>query len=273
MHPMGIEHSTPVILLLLIVFIAPVLYFIKKAREDSNLYIRRIPGVDAVDEAIGRSAELGKPIFFSTGLTNVSPVLYACLGVLAHVSYRAARFRSRLVVPQYNPEVMAIVEDVVRDSYRDARRVSAFDPQTIMFLSQSQFAYASGYQGLAHREKAASAFLFGFFAAESLILAETGQQVGAMQVAASYQPVQVPFFICTCDYTLIGEELFAASAYLSREPIQLGSLVAQDLAKLIFMLMIVIACVIATLNNIYPEWQMNNLDFYIMRSWEDFFGK
>ena len=269
---MGIEHSTPGIILLLILFIAPVLYLIKKAQKGEEIFVRRIPGVDAVDEAIGRSAELGKPIAFSTGLTSVSPVLYACLGVLAHVSYRAARFRSKLLVPQYNPEAMAIVEDVVRDSYRDARRVSAFDPQSIMFLSESQFAFASGYQGIVHREKVASAFLFGYFAAESLILAEAGQQVGAMQVAASVSPEQVPFFICTCDYTLIGEELYASSAYLSREPIQLGSLAAQDLAKLVFVFLIVVGCIIATINSIYPDYNMTNIDYFIRYGWESLFS-
>ena len=34
-----------------------------------------------------------------------------------------------------------------------------------------------------------------------------------------------------CDYTIIGEELYAASAYISKEPLLLGSLKAQDLGK------------------------------------------
>jgi len=41
----------------------------------------------------------------------------------------------------------------------------------------------------------------------------------------------LPFFIVACDYTLIGEELYAASAYLGKEPVLLGSLKAQDYAK------------------------------------------
>ncbi|MCI5064257.1 hypothetical protein MRY87_00880 [bacterium] len=264
---MGVEHSTPGILLLLLGFLGPVVFLIRRACRGEEIYVKRIAGVDAVNEAIGRSAELGKPVSFTTGLTSVSPVLYACLGVLSHVAYRAARFRSKLIVPQYNPEAMAIVEDVVRDSYRDARRISAFDPQSIVFLSESQFAFASGYMGLMHREKVGSAFLFGYFAAESLILAEAGQQVGALQVAASVSPEQVPFFICTADYTLIGEELYASSAYLSREPIQLGSLAGQDIAKLLFVLLIVVGSLIATWNSIFPEAAFSNLGTLIRYPW------
>jgi hypothetical protein len=57
-------------------------------------------------------------------------------------------------------------------------------------------------------------------------------------------PSQLPFFVASCDYTLIGEELFAASAYLSHEPKQLGSLKGQDLGKLIFILALVIGVII-----------------------------
>ena len=78
------------------------------------------------------------------------------------------------------------------------------------------------------REKPAAIFLQGTFYAESLILAETGNSVGAIQIAGTDSEHQLPFFIAACDYTLIGEELYAASAYLSREPMLLGSLRGQD---------------------------------------------
>ena len=247
----GVEHASPAMVALLFLFLGPVPWYIKRARrEGDDLHVRRIAGIDAVEEAIGCAAEQGKPTSFSTGLTSVSPTLYACLGVLHYVARKVAQFRTKLLVPQYNPEAMAIVEDVTRDAYRSVGRSASFDPQSILFLSEEQFAFASGYIGLVHREQVGSAFLFGSFAAESLILAEAGQQVGAMQVAASISPEQVAFFICACDYTLIGEELFAASAYLSREPVQLGSLLAQDRAKALLLLGIVVGVIIATCNEL-----------------------
>lgn len=269
---MGVEHATPVMLLMLVAIFAPVLYYIRHARAGGELYVRRIPGVDAVDEALGRSAELGRPISFSTGLTGVSPVLYACLGVLFYVGQKAARYKTKLFVPQCDPEAMAIVEDVVRDSYRSVSRLSQFDPQNILFLSESQFAFASGYMGMIHRENVASAFLFGQFAAESLILAEAGQQVGAMQVGASVSPEQVAFFICACDYTLIGEELYASSAYLSKEAVQLGSLYGQDRAKLLFFVLIVVGVCIATWNSAFPAMAVPNVETVINYSFEKVLG-
>jgi hypothetical protein len=85
------------------------------------------------------------------------------------------------------------------------------------------------------RERPATNFMIGSFFAESLILAETGQAAGAIQIAGTADVTQLPFFVTTCDYTLLGEELYAASAYLSREPVLLGSIKAQDAAKAILM--------------------------------------
>jgi hypothetical protein len=96
------------------------------------------------------------------------------------------------------------------------------------------------------RERPATCFYMGAFFAESLILAETGNSIDAIQVAGTAQPAQLPFFVAACDYTLIGEELFAASAYLSGEPKQLGSIKGQDVGKFLGMLSIVIGVAILT---------------------------
>jgi hypothetical protein len=260
----GFEHATAGVLIMIVLMIGPVVYYIRRARVDKELYVRRIPGVDAVDEAVGRSAELGRPVAFSTGLSGIDPVLYACLGVLYYVARKVARFQNKLIVPQCAPDVMAVVEDTVHDAYRIEGKTAAFDPSNIIYLSDEQFAFAAGYVGLIQRERVASAFLFGAFAAESLILAEAGQQIGAMQVAATVNPEQVAFFICTCDYTLIGEELFAASAYLTREPVQLGSLYGQDRAKMLFAAMIIAGVIIATLNAVPAlGFALPNFDYFL----------
>jgi hypothetical protein len=247
----GPEHATLGIIILIIALFWLVFRYIAQARAGKVTHVRRIPGIDAVDEATGRAAEMGRPMAFSMGITDVGPTLYACLGVLFHVVRKCARYRQRCLVPQNSPEVLVIAEDTVREAFRSEGRLNAFEPRDIMFLSDEQFAYAAGYQGMVQRERIGSAMLFGAFAAESLILAEAGQQVGAMQVAASVNPEQVAFFICTCDYTLIGEELFATSAYLTKEPIQLGSLYAQDRAKLACLGLLLFGVFAATVKSVW----------------------
>ena len=97
------------------------------------------------------------------------------------------------------------------------------------------------------REKPAACFYMGTFFAESLILAETGNHIGAIQVAGTAMPAQLPFFVAACDYTLIGEEFFAASAYLSGEPDQLGSLKGQDVGKVLVAFGLLVGVIASTL--------------------------
>lgn len=217
-----------------------------RAKKDL-VKIRKIPAVDAIEDVVTKCAESGRPISFTSGLTDLGPTLYACLGVLSYVARRAARLGMKLFVPVRTPEVLAITEETVKDAFKREKRLSKFDPSSVRFLSEEQFAFTSGYIGLLQRENVGGALLFGEFAAESLILAEAGQQVGASQVAATVSPEQVAFFISACDYTLIGEELFGASAYLSKDPLEVGSLWGQDSAKAVFILVIIFGIIAATL--------------------------
>jgi hypothetical protein len=247
---MGVEHATPGAVGFLLVVFCILMYAIRRVAGGRIYFIRRIPGIDAINKAIGRATENGRPVVFSNGLTTMGPVAYACLGIFSHVVRRVVRLRNRFFAPQYQPDVMALAESVAAEACLAEKRPDALEPGSIQYLSDEQFAYASGYLGLVHRERAGAAFLMGEFAAESLVLAEAGQRIGATQVAGTVSPEQVPFFVATCDYTLIGEELFAASAYLTNEPVQVASLRAQDVAKLVFLAIIVVGVLIATVNSV-----------------------
>ena len=241
------NHATPAEILLILLFVGPVVLAIWRARRGQKIFIRRIPGIDAIDEAVGRAVELGRPMSFTSGLTGVGPLLYACLGVLKYITRKAARFGTDLFVPSNDPEALALTDATLQNAYRAENRLENYDSSSVRFLSSEQFAFASGYMGLIQREQVASAFLFGSYAAESLILAEAGQRVGAVQIAATVSPEQIPFFIASCDYTLIGEELYAAGAFLSEDPVQRGSIRGQDIAKAIILLLIVSGVIFSTI--------------------------
>jgi hypothetical protein len=96
-------------------------------------------------------------------------------------------------------------------------------------------------------------FYIGSFYAESLILAEIGNAAGAIQIAGTAQPSQLPFFVTACDYTLLGEEMFAASAYLSKEPRLLGSLKGQDYVKAAILAAMIAGLILETFN-LFPNF-------------------
>ena len=220
--------------IVMLLFSAAIVWNIYNARSGKEVFVRRIPGLEAVDEAIGRATEMGRSILYVLGLGGVSGVAtVASMTILAQVARRTADYETSLRVPCNDPIVMNVVREMVKTAYLEEGHPDAYNEDNIFFLTEDQFAYAAGVDGMMVREKPATVFLQGSFAAESLILAETGNSIGAIQIAGTDSEHQLPFFIAACDYTLIGEELYAASAYLSKEPMLLGSLRGQDWGKVL----------------------------------------
>ncbi len=233
------------LLLAMLLFSVVIVGNIYYAKGGKDVFVRRIPGLEAVDEAIGRATEMGRSILYVLGLGSVSNVAtIASMTILGQVARRTADYETPLRVPCNDPIVLNVVREMVKTSYLDEGRPDAYNEDNIFFLTESQFAYAAGVDGMMLREKPAAIFLQGTFYAESLILAETGNSIGAIQIAGTDSEAQLPFFIAACDYTLIGEELYAASAYLSREPMLLGSLRGQDWGKLFIFGLIVLGVIL-----------------------------
>lgn len=211
-----------------------VLFNIARARGGKQLFIRRIAGLNAIDEAVGRATEMGRPVIMVPGLSaNVNAKSMQAIKICAYVARVAARFATPILMCCADSTVFAASQEIIRDVYQEEGLLDRYDVDSVRFISDRQFAFAAGTAGLILREQAAAAFLLGEFYAESLILAESANSIGAIQVASSTEITQTPFFIAACDYVLIGDEFYAASAYLTREPVLVGSLIGQDWSKLL----------------------------------------
>ena len=221
----------------LLAIMAAVAYFIKRAQGGKVPKVRRIPGIDAIDEAIGRAVEMGRPVVASHGIANLrdsttGPQTIAGLSVLSYVAKKCAEVSVRLIVPVRMPEVWPIAADVVETAYKMAGKGEEFQQSDIVFLSSEQFGFASNYIGLLMREKPGANIMVGAYWAESMQLAEVGTRMGCLQIAGTAQNSQIPFFLLATDYCLIGEEIYAAGAYLSNEPAIVACLAGQDVGRL-----------------------------------------
>ncbi len=230
--------------------------FIMAARRGIDLYIRRIAGLDAITEAVGRATEMGRKVLFVPGIISISePQTLAALGILGYVAKLTAKYGTQLEVPNADPLTMAAAREIVKQSYMEAGAPEGFREDMVHYITQDQFAYAGAVSGIMVRDRPAANFLLGWFAAESLFLSETGQSINAIQIAGTAQVTQLPFFVAACDYTMLGEELFAASAYLSRDPLILGSIKGQDMMKAAILLAVIVGVVMASLGvQKYVDW-------------------
>jgi hypothetical protein len=232
-------------LLATVLFLCFVVAFVNRARSGKSLFIRRIAGLSAVEDAVGRATEMGRPMLYVPGIGTIGDIAtIASLNILAQVAKKAAEYETPLIVPNYDPIVYTVAHEVVKEAYLEMGKPDAFRADNVYFVTNDQMGYAAAVDGIMVREKPATNFFLGAFFAESLILAETGAATGAIQIAGTDQVTQLPFFITACDYTLMGEELYAASAYLAKEPLLLGTLKAQDLSKMIIVGILILGALV-----------------------------
>lgn len=248
---MGIAKGLLASFFLQLAFALTMLSLIFRARKGLKLpKIRRVAGLDAMDEAIGRATEMGRPVFYSPGIGDLQNAqTLASFAVLGYVAKSCARYDTRLIVGTRNATVQPIAEEIVHEAHLSVGKPDKYDPANIQFLSDQQWGYASGVQGIIKRDHVAASVMVGAFWAESLLFAEVGQQMGAIQVAGTANTHQIPFFVSACDYALIGEEIYAASAYLSKDPVLVGNLIGLDWGKMFAAVLILAGALFATFGN------------------------
>ena len=228
--------------------------FVWRSRAGRPPTIRRIAALEAVDEAIGRATEMGRPVLFIPGIQDMDNIqTVAGITMLGRVAKTAAEYDAVVEAPTCRSLVMEAAREAVQASCLAAGRADAYQPDRINYITDEQFGYVAFVGGKMMREKPAACFYMGCFFAESLIFSETGNSIGAIQIAGTAESSQLPFFVAACDYTLIGEEFFAASAYLSGEPDQLGTLQAQDSGKLAVIMFVLIGAAASTVTALVPS--------------------
>jgi len=232
-----------------VIFTGIVLYTSHRARRGKDLYLRPIAGLQEIDNAVGRATEMGRPILYVPGWSTIGEITtIASMMILNRVARKAAEYDTRILVPNSDYYVMPLAQEMVRDAFYEAGRPDSYNQVDVFYVSSDQFPYAAGVNGTMIREKAATNFFMGFFNAEALLMTETGNAIGSIQIAGTDAITQVPFFITTCDYTLIGEEFYAASAYLSKDPELVSMLKAQDYFKFLIVFFILLGAILSTLH-------------------------
>lgn len=243
-------------LLMVIFWLASITFFTNLGKKELT-WIRSIPGLEAVDEAIGRATEMGRPLLFTTMhgsgtgqsafVQGHGPAHLAGLSVLGYVANEIAKRDAKLEVPLAWPDVAEMGISVVEQAYRKEGKTPPID--AVKYVSSTQMAYALGTAGIMARTNPASVLMFGPATAETLILAESANRYGTFNIGAS-SANQAVYFITSCDYVMVGEELYIAGSYLSKDRLALGSIKGQDYPKILQLILvsIVLAMLLMGLN-------------------------
>jgi hypothetical protein len=236
-------------LLYFIAFTLVILYSTRAASKD--VYVRRIPALDSIDEVVERAVEMGRPIHISPSMRSIDTQMIASLNLVGYVANQCAEKGCEIIATTIWPSMLPVLEDLIKTGYIKAGRPEEYNPQSVRFLSAEANAYATAASALVERENCAGNMQFGdtggvvfvYFARTRNMLKDV------MQIGGTARIGNIVHLIAGCDYFLIGDELYAASAYLDREPSLLAAMRTQDIVKIILIALTLLGGLLAAVGS------------------------
>lgn len=229
-------------ILLIVTFVIFLLYM-QFGQKLGKIKVRTLPAMAAIPEAIGRAAEMGKTVYYTTGIAGnlndptQGPQVLASISIMGYAARECIKAGVRLDAFVPIQDALPLVEETMRTAFLMEGKPEEFDLDMIKFQSD-QGPYLSATLGYFQRQRPASNLLIGGFYYESVIMGEAGNTIGAFQIGGTANTHQMPFMVATCDYMLLSEELYAAGASISEDPHLLGSIKGEDILKFIFVAII-----------------------------------
>jgi hypothetical protein len=245
------------LLLLVIVLLVVILTLLHHARaiaEKRPISRRPLPGLGLIGRALARGAETGRAIHLSPGSGGISArssTVETVAGLLAadRVASEAALNGAPLLASSGDAVAHLALRGTLRQAYQRAGLGQDYDPTNVQLLAhQDPMAYASGVTTLYGRQRLEASQMVGSFGQEFLLIGEVGAQQGVPQLggaAATPNTTALPLVYLTAEGTLIGEEIYAAEAYLARSPAPLARLLTQDTLRTVIIGAIIILLVLS----------------------------
>lgn len=225
-------------------------YTSQQAKRGIVPYIRAIPGLDAIQEAVGRSVEMGRPVYYPMGCAGFGNAQtggkMAALSLISYTAELCAERGIKLLTGTNKTSMIPMLDEVTTQAYQLHNVPEMHELSDIRWFP-SQMAYVAGTDTIFKHEKPGAQIMIDTWWAEALAFCEIGRRGGAMMIGGTDYRPYMPYFIATCDYALIGEEIFIASAYISKDPTLKNTVLAEDLLKFIIIGITIVAALFSTL--------------------------
>jgi hypothetical protein len=143
---------------------------------------------------------------------------------------------------------MLLAQNGVRTAFADSPAGGGAEAtEQVRLIAPQPAAYAAGVMNILDSDEVDGTVLVGKFGDEYLLMGETAARHRMAHIGGASDPNTLPFIYASAQETLLGEEIYAAGAYLKHIPAHVGSLVAQDTMRWVVALIMLGGVLIATL--------------------------
>jgi hypothetical protein len=213
-------------------------------RRRSPAALRPIAAFEQLNRAVGLAVENGTRLHFSLGRGSLFPArgasALAGLAMLRRLSERTSVSDNPPIVTSGDASLAILSQDTLQSGYRAAGAEEQYRFTTGRLAGLTPFSYAAGAMPTVHDENVSANVFIGDFGPEAALLTEAAERQNSTLIASSDNLAAQSIFYASAQEPLIGEELFAAGAYVGAGPAHEASLNVQDVLRWLVVLSILI---------------------------------
>ncbi len=211
------------------------IFFLYQGRNRPRPTWRDIAAFRRFRREVDLAVEAGKRLHVSLGRGSINDLQGGAALIGLTVLDRCARAASNSDRPPVTTSgdglVTILSQDTLQTTYSNLGTEQRYDPSSTRLTGLTAMSYAAGAMPTIHDEQVSANFIAGHFGVEVALLTEAGERSHSLTVAGTDSlPAQAVFF-AAADEPLLGEELYAAGAYLGANPAHAASLNAQDILR------------------------------------------
>jgi hypothetical protein len=228
-----------------------ILFYVYWGRNRPKNGLRDIRAFRHFQREVDLAVEAGKRLHISLGRGSINDLQGGAAFIGLTILDRCAREASnsdRPSVTTTGDGVLNILsQDTLQSTYHSLAAEQRYEPTNTHLTGLTPLAYAAGSMPTIHDEQVTANFFAGHFGTEIALLTEAGERSRSLTVAGTDSiPAQAVLY-ATSDEPLLGEELYAAGAYLGAGQTHSASLRMQDIVRWVLVGAIIIGAILKLL--------------------------
>ena len=213
-------------------------------RRRSPATLRVIDAYERLNKSVGIAVENGTRLHISLGRGNLFTArggsALVGLAMLRRLTERTSVSDRPPIVTSGDASLAILSQDTLQSGFRAAGAEDQYRFSTGRLTGLSPFSYAAGTMPVIRDENVSTNIFIGDFGNEAALLTEEADRANTNLIAASDNLSAQAIFYASAQDPLLGEELFAAGAYVGAGASHEASLNVQDVLRWLIILAIII---------------------------------